>query len=88
MGAHVALPERCAPLPRVQVSCPSPKILVEKGKWAFSLGKAPSRKHCQDVSGTGLSEISGEVIYLICNYAFISCIMLRGGALALFLEMG
>lgn len=68
------------------VSCPSPKILVEKEKWAFSLSKAPSRKHCQDVSGIGLSEISGEVIYLICNYVFISCIMFRGGTLALFLE--
>lgn len=84
------LPTRglCSPPKSSYVSHPSPKILVEKGKWAFSLGKAPSRKHCQDVSGSGLSEIRRVVIYLICNYVFISCIMLRGGALALFLEMG
>lgn len=50
---------------------PTPKTLVEKRKWAFSLGQAPSRKHCQDVVGTSLSEVTGEVIYLMYNYVFI-----------------
>lgn len=57
----------CSP-PKCSCLMPHLRILVDKGKWAFTLGQAPSRKHCQDVSGIGLS---GKVTYLINSYVFV-----------------
>ena len=46
-------------------------------------GPGPIRKHCQAVSGIGLSKVgkvNGELTCLIDNYVSISCIVERGGA--------
>lgn len=45
-------------------------------------GPGPRRKHCQAVSGIGLSKVgkvNGELTCLMDNYVSISCIVERGG---------